>query len=155
MCPAAAWTWQSHLAGSGWQQPLHLQSPLSNPENCTALSLCCLSSCVFTGDVNKTVNGTVRVGQGKFGETCQLLNEVAPKHPLPGVPKPASLGAHSQLEHVPFCTAWVLASARGLCFILHRKTGMQNLHKPIWQTQQAERELPCPCLPHQAAGSLG
>lgn len=106
MCAAAAQTWQSHL-GSGCSgcpmghqagsSPCVWQSPHSNPENCTALSLCCLSSCLLTRDVDKTVNG-VRQGQGKFGETWQLLSEAAPKHPLPGVPKPGSLGAQPQLE---------------------------------------------------------
>lgn len=79
------------LPGSGC--PCLWQPPHSNPDSCTALSLCCLSSCFLTGDVDKAVNG-VSEGQGKFGETWQLLDEVAPKHPLPGVPKAASLGAH-------------------------------------------------------------
>lgn len=95
-----------------------------------ALSFHYLSCCFLSGLTSGIKFGMeVRVQMGSerdkanLGRPDRLLNEVAPKHPLPD--KSPSL---HPWEYTPnwnassLCTAWVLVSARGLDFVLHGKT---------------------------------
>lgn len=110
--------------------------------------------CFLTGDVDKTVNG-VREGQEKFGETWQLLDEVALEHPLLGVPKPASLGAQSQLKGIFPPAQHGFWYQPGVCVL--SCTGKQECRTSINRSGRPSRERNplAPACPTKLQAGLG